>query len=193
MIPLHCACGTVRGELDLGPGGRVVCYCDDCQAWLRFLGREDLADAWGGTDVWQTTPRRVRVTAGADALRVLRLGPGGLTRCYASCCRTPTWNMLGPRMPFLGLLAAFTDHAAAGGTRDAQLGPPSFIQGRFAKGGCPPHAEPRAGAGIVLGSAWRILVAAFHGEHRPSPLWDEAGKERFSVQVLTPAERAALG
>ena len=53
---------------------RVVCYCDDCQAFLHYLKRADLLDAHGGTDIVQVyseaPPRlvgfaRVDVAAGS--------------------------------------------------------------------------------------------------------------------------------
>ncbi|HET7540677.1 MAG TPA: DUF6151 family protein [Polyangiaceae bacterium] len=55
-IPLRCDCGTLTGvALGAGPstGCRVVCYCDDCQAFARFLARPDTTDEWGGTDIFQ--------------------------------------------------------------------------------------------------------------------------------------------
>jgi hypothetical protein len=35
-------------------GARIVCYCTDCQAFARLLGRAGTTDAWGGTDVCKT-------------------------------------------------------------------------------------------------------------------------------------------
>jgi len=43
-IPLRCRCGHVRGvAIGVAPstGFRFVCYCKDCQAFARFLGRAD--------------------------------------------------------------------------------------------------------------------------------------------------------
>jgi len=37
---------------------RVVCYCDDCQAFLHHLARKDLFDAYGGPDIVQIAPQR---------------------------------------------------------------------------------------------------------------------------------------
>ena len=41
QVSLKCRCGTLRGvATDVSPatGNRVVCHCDDCQAFARFLG-----------------------------------------------------------------------------------------------------------------------------------------------------------
>ena len=74
-LSLRCRCGHVRGTAnDVAPsaGFRLVCYCKDCQAFARFLERPDVLDAAGGTDIFQMPPGRVKLTAGADAVRILR-------------------------------------------------------------------------------------------------------------------------
>ena len=56
---LSCSCGEVRGLVTgVSPNtvNRVVCYCDDCQAFLHHLGRADLLDAHGGIDIVQVAP-----------------------------------------------------------------------------------------------------------------------------------------
>jgi hypothetical protein len=59
-------------------GFRFVCYCKDCQAFVRFLERPDVLDPAGGTDIFQMPPGRVKLTAGTDALRCLRLSDKGV-------------------------------------------------------------------------------------------------------------------
>ena len=74
-------------------GFRFLCYCKDCQAFARFLERADVLDAAGGTDIFQMPPGRMKFTAGADALRCLRLSDKTrVFRWYADCCRTPIGN-----------------------------------------------------------------------------------------------------
>ena len=67
-LPLRCSCGDVRGNVrDVTPYSdmRVVCYCNDCQAFARALGREDaILDTWGGTDILQVIPPRIEITQG---------------------------------------------------------------------------------------------------------------------------------
>jgi len=101
-IPLRCACGEIRGTaLAASPttGSRVICYCNDCQAFARFLGRPGVTDEHGGTDIYQLAPGRVRFTAGAEALR----------------------NTMGAGVPFVGLIHTIMD-LAEGGAHDQALG-----------------------------------------------------------------------
>lgn len=185
---LACACGSVTGSLDADPpvGTHGICYCDDCQAYARWLGRDDLLDPYGGTEVVQTWPARVRFE-GAD-VALVRLSPKGLFRWYAACCRTPLANSLGaPRLPFVGVVARCVVE------RDAltpTFGPPWGVQGRFAPGGCPPNAHASATIGVLATAAALLARGAWHGAHTPNSL---LGREpRAPTTVLTAEERAAL-
>jgi hypothetical protein len=92
--------------------------------FARFLGRTDVLDPAGGTDIFQMPPARIRLTAGTDALRCLRLSDNVL-RWYADCCRTPIANTAaGPRFPLAAVIHSFMDHEASGRSRDEVLGPP---------------------------------------------------------------------
>ena len=123
-VPLRCACGTVRGVArGLSPtrGHRVVCYCDDCQRFAHFLGAaQTILDPHGGTDIFQTSPARLEITAGGDLLACLRLRPrSNVLRWYAGCCRTPIGNTpADPRFVLVGVIHACMDFAAVGRTRD---------------------------------------------------------------------------
>ena len=69
-IPLRCRCGHVRGvanEVAPSTGFRFLCYCEDCQAFARFLGRPDVLDKAGATDIFQMPTGRVKLTTGKDA------------------------------------------------------------------------------------------------------------------------------
>src|SRR5262249_10631143 len=106
-LPLRCRCGHVRGvasEISSSTGCRVLCYCKDCQAFARFLELADVLDAAGGTDIFQMPPGRVKLSAGMDAVRCLRLSNRGIYRWYTDCCRTPIGNTAGPRVPLIGLI-----------------------------------------------------------------------------------------
>jgi hypothetical protein len=120
-LPLRCRCGHVRGiasAVSSSTGGRVLCYCKDCQAFARFLERADVLDAAGGTDIFQMPPGRVNLTAGMDAVRCLRLSNRGVYRWYTDCCRTPIGSIAGPRVPLIGVIHCFMDHQADGHSRD---------------------------------------------------------------------------
>src|SRR5262249_26834143 len=143
-LPLRCRCGHMRGiASDVSPssGFRFVCYCWDCQAFARFLDRPDVLDPAGGTDIVQLPPAWVKLTAGADALRALRLSDRGVLRWYSDCCRTPIANTAGPRFPIIGMIHSFVDHGADGRSCDEVLGPPLCrIFERSACGPLPPDA-----------------------------------------------------
>src|SRR5579864_1705295 len=112
---LQCRCGEVRGIVaDASPrtANRAVCYCDDCQAFAHRLGRADLLDAQGGTDIVQLAPASLAFVQGQNRIRGLRLTPKGLYRWYASCCNTPVGNTLTPAAPFVGIAATTLDHGA---------------------------------------------------------------------------------
>jgi hypothetical protein len=82
-LPLSCACGRVRGvALGVSPAtsNHIVCYCDDSQAFARFLGTPGVMDAHGGTDIAQVSLASVRITQGLDAVECIRLSHKGLVR-----------------------------------------------------------------------------------------------------------------
>lgn len=194
-IPLSCRCGAVRGVArGVANGIRVVCHCDDCQAYAHALERPDVLDRYGGTDVFQMAPSQLTLSQGSEHVRCLRLSEKGLLRWYAGCCATPMGNTLpAARVPFVGVVHTFMDHAGHGVTRDDALGPPrEFIQGRFAVGGVPPHAQARATVSLMARSAWFLLRGFLAGAHRPSPFFDAEGKPVVTPRVLSVAERAAL-
>ncbi len=127
-IPLRCSCGALRGTIrEVAPerGNRVVCYCNDCQAFAHYLGRADeVLNARGGTDVFQLSQAQVEISEGNNHLACMRLTPKGLTRWYAACCNTPIGNTLAKStFPFIGVIHNCTDHETHGQPRDVALGP----------------------------------------------------------------------
>ena len=104
-----CRCGDVNLRIAVprrAAGTRITCFCADCQtaAHLHQDG-EDMLNAAGGTDIWQTTPDRITITDGIENLEVLRLSPKGLFRWHAACCGTPLLNTLpNLKLPFSGIV-----------------------------------------------------------------------------------------
>jgi hypothetical protein len=197
-LPLRCRCGQVRAvahQVSSAAGFRFVCHCRDCQAFARFLGRPDVIDAAGGTDIFQLPPAHVKITAGADAVRCVRFSRKVL-RWYTDCCRTPIGNTAAdPRFPVLALIHSFVDLDAAGLSRDELLGPPLCrIYERSAIGPLPPNAAPPPSFRVFVRRASRILGWWLRGLARPNPLFDErTGAPISAPRVLAPSERAALG
>src|SRR5262252_7536621 len=92
---LECRCGKVKGRVTgASPeaANRVVCYCDDCQAFLHYLGRADLLDPHGGSDIVQVAPSSLSFERGSEQVVGMRLSPKGMYRWYAACCKTPLGN-----------------------------------------------------------------------------------------------------
>jgi len=187
---LRCRCGEVRGRVeDASPrtANRAVCYCDDCQAYAHRLGRADLLDAHGGTDIVQVAPGSLAFDRGAERIVGLRLTPKGLYRWYASCCMTPVGNTARPSVPFVGIVArAFEDADGAFGT------PRGAVFGKFAVGGAPPGStgvDVRLFAHVIrLVVGWRV-----RGKAWPHPFFDRAtGAPSRPVTVLSREEREAL-
>ena len=179
-LPLRCRCGRVRGvAIDVSPstGFRFVCYCKDCQAFARFLESADVLDAAGGTDIFQMPPGRVKLTAGMDAMRCLRLS-NKVLRWYADCCRTPIANTAaGPRFPVIGVVHSFMDHEADHRSRDEALGPPLCrIYERSAVGPLPPNAPPPASVRVFARRASKVLNWWVRGLARPTPFFDARTK-----------------
>ena len=198
-LPLRCRCNHVRGVAnDVSPstGLRFVCYCTDCRAFARFLERTDGLDAAGGTDIFQMPSAHVKITAGADAMRCLRLSPKtGVLRWYTDCCRTPIGNTAAtPRFPIVALIRTFVDHEADGRSRDEVLGPPLCrIYERSAIGPLSPDGPPPPSFGVFAGRASKLLGWWLRGLSRPTPFFDDRTKAPRAVpRILTQSERAAL-
>lgn len=198
-LPLACSCGAVRGRADRihhRTGNRVICYCDDCQAYAHWLERADeLLDDRGGTEVYQLTPAQLTITAGVDQVRCMRMSPKGLMRWHTACCKTPLGNtMPKAKMPFVGIPHLFWDDAAEAGARDRLLGPVrAAIQGRFARGGeVPPGAHPKAPPLLLLRILRQMGVAFALRRYRPSPFFDARGRPVVKPQVISKDERQRL-
>jgi hypothetical protein len=189
-IELGCRCGEVGGRLENATPdtvNRVVCYCDDCQAYVHHLGRADLLDAQGGSDIVQVAPSALDYVRGRDRIAGVRLGPKGLYRWYASCCKTPLGNTVGPGLPFVGIPVRLVR------SPDELFGPPvGAIFGKYAVGAAPPGST---GLNLrLLGRAvGKIASWKFGGRTWPHPFFDRATRApAYPISVLSRDEREAL-
>lgn len=191
---LRCRCGEVHAVVnDPSPRtvNRVICYCDDCQAYAHQLGRADLLDSHGGTDIVQVAPASLTFVKGQDKIAGLRLSPKGLYRWYARCCNTPVGNMVSPSIPFVGLVAQ--SFASERQTPDQLFGQPvGAILGKYAVGEVPKKAQG-VSFGMILRVLRLILSWRFSGGTWPHPFFDQATRQpRYPVTVLTREQREAL-
>ena len=179
-MELRCRCGEVVGRVENASPqkvNRVVCYCDDCQAFAHQLGRADLLNAQGGTDIIQVAPAALTFLKGQQHIAGLRLSPKGLFRFHTTCCNTPVGNTLSPAIPFVGIVAQVFDDNPK--TVDGVFGPPiGAILGKYAIG-----KPPADSTGINLPRA----AARDHQGTRLAPA--RAGV----AESLLPAENARAG
>ena len=188
---IGCKCGQLRGLLrTTSPSNRCVCYCKDCQAFVRHLGAGDALDEYGGTEIIQVPAPNLTFTQGAENLACLRLTEAGMLRWYSACCRTPIGNtLLNWRICFIGLIHPFLN--VDGQSMDAAFGPVTMrvnVQGAIG------HGAPAA-CGLLGGMAKVLAMSAkvgFSGQYRSSPLFDPAtGSPVAKPIVLTPDELRA--
>ncbi len=185
---LACRCGTVRGTVEADSrANHMVCYCADCQDYARVLGRPDVLDERGGSEIVQTLPGFVTLTHGAERLACLRMTAKGPLRWYAACCDTPIGNTaLTHRIAFVGLLAA----CLTGKPVSETFGPITgwaFVAG--AKGEPKP---PETSIGKVLARIVpRTLKARLDGSYRKTPFFDvKTGKPVAEPRLVSAEERA---
>ncbi len=191
---LRCRCGEVRGFVaDAAPRtvNRVVCYCDDCQAFAHQLGRADLLDAHGGSDIVQVAPASLTFVQGQDRIVGLRLGPKGLFRWYARCCHTPVGNTVSPAIPFVGIVVQAFDHDTQ--RPDDVFGKPiGGILGKHAIGD-PPAAAKGMSLTLMLRAVRMVLGWRLRGKAWPNPFFARHdGAPIHPVTVLSPSQRDAL-
>ncbi|WP_437815236.1 DUF6151 family protein [Sorangium sp. So ce1078] len=195
-VELQCRCGKVHGWLrDASPGGvnRAICYCSDCQAFLHHLGRADLLDEHGGSDIVQVAPSSISFDRGSELIAAVRLTPKGLYRWYASCCKTPLGNTVKPQLPFVGIVTALFQHAPGARPCDEVFGPSrGAVYGQFAIGE-PPPGSTKPNVRLLAGMIWKFLGWKLGGKAWPHPFFDRAsGNPKHPVTVLSRAERDAL-
>jgi hypothetical protein len=191
---VRCGCGEVRGRVidaSRDTVNRAICYCDDCQAFAHHLGRGDLLDARGGTDIVQVAPAALSFERGTERIAGLRLSPKGLYRWYASCCKTPLGNTVGTAIPFVGIVARAFD--GEGGGADEVVGKPmGAILGKFAIGG-PPPGSTGLNLPFFARAVGRILGWRLRGQAWPHPFFDRAtGEPRYPLETISRSERDAL-
>lgn len=195
-VELQCRCGKLHGWLrDAAPGtvNRVVCYCDDCQAFLHHLGRAELLDAHGGSDIVQVAPSTVSFDRGHELITAVRLAPEGLYRWFASCCKTPLGNTVSPRLPFVGIVTELLQQVPNARPCDEVFGAPrARILGKFAIG-TPPPESVKPNVSFIAGTIRKLLGWKLRGKTWPHPFFERAsGTPKYPVTVLSPAERDAL-
>ena len=192
QVEVRCRCGEVRGVVgDPSPRAvnRVVCYCDDCQAYAHQLGRADLLDDKGGSDIVQIAPATLRFTKGQDRIAGLRLTPKGLYRWHATCCNTPVGNTLTPTMPFVGIPVQSFDTPRPDDVFGAPL---CAIFGKYAVGE-PPPGSTKLHLGMFARAIGKVLGWRFGGKVWPHPFFArENSAPLYPLTTISQERREAL-
>jgi len=192
-MQIQCDCGKFRAELTQFPKntpGRLICYCDDCQAFLHYLKRSDLLDENGGTEIIPAYPADIKIVAGKDVVKCVRLHSKGMYRFFTSCCLTPIANT-DPMRPWAGINQRM--YVTKDPTLLArELGPvKARIMGKYAKG-TPPAGTPQTFdfKGMVTVMPF-IIKGKLLGKAKHSPFFDN-GEAIVVPKVLTAEERSKI-
>lgn len=187
---IQCRCGCLRAEVSGGGmSNRVICYCTDCQAFAKFLGRgADIMDAQGGTEIVQIAQARVHFIQGQDQLKVVRLSQSGMLRWYAACCKTPLGNTLAsPKWSFIGLIHSALERRQMDSDFGAKV---SQVNTASALGA--PKPQQNGMLRMMLRFLWIVASNRLSGRYIRSPFFDAAGTPIAQVQVLSLDELAAI-
>jgi len=192
QIEVRCRCGQVRGILTgASPRtvNRVVCYCDDCQAYAHQLGRADLLDAKGGSDIVQVAPAALSFTKGQDRIVGQRLTPKGLYRWHTTCCNTPVGNTMGPAVPFVGIPVQSFDTSRPDDVVGAPMG---AILGKYAVGEAP-AGSTGLNLSLFLRAIGRVIGWRLGGKTWPHPFFARATRTPiYPLTVISQERREAL-
>jgi hypothetical protein len=197
-LSLSCTCGKLKGlaESISGPvGNRIVCMCDDCQAFAHYLNRsKDILDINGGTDIFQVAPCRIKITSGIEILKCIRLSDKGMIRWFAGCCRTPVGNtMASHKVPFVGMIHLFMNSSGDMNRYEKVVGPVlAKSMGKFGIGQLPKDSHQKAPLKLIFRMIKFLFSAWLKRQHQPSPFFDVNGKPTAEPYVLTRKERDDL-
>lgn len=184
-----CSCGKIKGILNRNEDvNRCVCYCADCQAFARFLKREnEILDEMGGTSIIQTIPANITFTEGIENLACMRLTANGLLRWYAACCHTPIGNTPpNPDISFIGLIHNCL--SIERNSLDQSFGPIRMhVNTKYAIG----EDKPKA-VGLLSGTLrvmGMMLKARLNGSYKHTPFFVlESGTPIVTPKVLNDRE-----
>ena len=188
-LQILCKCGAFQAQVDadsLRTGNHGMCYCEDCQAFQRYLGQQGTyLDAQGGTELFQAQSWQIKITQGKENLQIVKLSPKGLYRWHTSCCKTPLFNTVGnPKIAFAGIIAGTIQ------VQNERLGPINF---RYkTEQATAPVTEPKGSMiKFVFRTMRNILGSRISGRWKDTPLFDpDTGRSIVKPYVLSEAERA---
>ncbi|MGS4883423.1 DUF6151 family protein [Roseibium sp. MB-4] len=193
-VNLSCSCGVVQGTLTVSRRAsvpRYVCYCTDCQAFVRHLRANELVfDQASGSEVIHLEPAALKISKGLEHLRCLDLCGRGTLRWYTVCCSTPIGSTLSSGgFPFVSLLTSFC-------CESSEPTPFGEVRGRVgirnATALLPGEKVKTVTAfRMLFGVAWIMVRARLFGRHKPFVFFPEGGSRPIaSPGRLTKHQRA---
>jgi hypothetical protein len=186
-MTISCDCGAFEAKLTEFPNntpGRLACYCKDCQAYLNKIGRSDVLDEFGGTEVIPAYPKDVELVKGTENLKCSRLSPNGLHRWSTTCCNSPIGNTR-PGFPWVGFYhSAYKakDPNALNSLGDIR----SRIFGRDAKAGAPFEISNKISFKAMLAVTPFIIKGKIKKMSESSPFYEADGKTPIREPELLP-------
>lgn len=190
-IKLKCKCGNVEGvakNVSPSSGNHLICMCDDCQVFAKYLKRDaDILDENGGTQIFQLTPSQVEITKGHDHIACLRLTEKGLMRWHTSCCKTPIGNSMGAKVPFIGVPTVFMEtHNSLGPIRAKMMGKKNDV-GRTA------NSSNLSIFLFIVRGVFKLGTWWLKGMQNPHPFYTLNHEPIIEPRVLISDEREAFG
>ena len=193
-IPIQCACGAFKAKLNnVGPkhGNRVICYCESCQEFQRYLGKdEEVLDKHGGTDIYQVSPGRLEVQQGKENLACVHLTEKPTLRWYTDCCKTPIGNTLATsKLPFIGLISVCMEAKENEQGLDGLVGPVrGQVNSEGARGDISESDIRKSSTASLYLRFFKLIIGTkLRGEHKNNPLFDaETGRPIVKPQRLDP-------
>jgi len=179
IVKLKCLCGSVQGKLCIVPGSffHVHCLCCDCQKFASYLNnKEQILDEYGGSELFQTYPAFMEITAGQDNIGCVQLREKGLYRWHTTCCNMPLANtMTSPKIPFVGVsvkLMQFADKQK----KEELLGRVIMKAfGKYSIGEMPRDTHPKFPISYIPKILGFMFKGMFGKKNHPSPFFN--GKE----------------
>jgi hypothetical protein len=191
-MTIQCECGKFQAKLTHFPKnspGRLACYCDDCQVYAHHLGRADLLDSAGGTEVVPVYPSEFQFAAGLENLQCLRLSDKGVYRWYTACCNTPIANTQ-PGFPWVGVFHRVYNVQDAKYLEKTVGQIRARIHGRFARGTPPAGTPKKMNLQSYISVMPFLLKGFFQKKAQKSPFFQADGLTPIKdPKVLTAEER----
>lgn len=184
-MKISCDCGAFEADLVSFPKhttGRLVCYCKDCQSYVERLGRTDVLDDFGGTEVVVVYPKNIEILEGSDNLICYRLTKKGTYRWATTCCNSPIANMTAG-FPWVGVF-----HSAFARINPEALSGLGEVRGRIYGRDARPGAPFRIAEKIGLRNTLLVMPFIINGKLRRmadgSPFFREDGVTPISEPVI---------